>query len=224
MPEIFKTADGSNTLFSPEFNEHYHSTYGALNESMQVYIENGLKYCKEKTLNIFELGFGTGLNAILTYIESIKSNLTIKYNAIELYPVKHEVISGLDYREIFTMDELSIFNKMHNSQWNTEIKLSKNFILKKIESDFDGYIFKEKFDLIFFDAFAPETQPNLWSKENFLKVYNSLNPNGILTTYSSKGIVKRNLRDAGFVVSRLPGPNGKRHVLRAEKKLIFNFF
>lgn len=219
MPKIVKTADGSYTLFSKEFEEHYHSTYGALNESMQVYIENGLKYCKKKTINIFELGFGTGLNAFLTYIESIKSNLTIKYNAIELYPVKPEIISELDYKEIFTMAELSIFNKMHDSPWDIDIKLYENFILKKIECDFEGFIHKEKYDLIYFDAFSPDTQPNLWSKENFIKLYNSLNPNGILTTYSSKGNVKRNLKDAGFTVSRLSGPNGKRHVLRAEKNI-----
>ncbi len=217
MSKIVKTADGSYTLFSSEFNEHYHSTYGALNESMHVYIKNGLKYCKKNTLNIFELGFGTGLNAILTYIESIKSNLTIRYNAIELYPVKPEIISKLDYNKLFLKDELSVFFKMHNSPWDTDIELSKNFILKKIEIAFEELIFNEKYDLIYFDAFAPDTQPNLWSKENFLKLFNSLNPNGILTTYSSKGIVKRNLRDAGFIVSRLPGPNGKRHVIRAKK-------
>jgi len=217
MTKIVKTEDGSNTLYSPEFNEHYHSTYGAINESMQVYIENGLRYSKKKILNVFELGFGTGLNAILTYIESIKSNLKIKYHTIELYPIKPEIISELDYSKQFSLEELLIFNKMHNSCWDTEIKLSENFIFKKIKSDFEGFVYNEKYDVIYFDAFAPDTQPNLWSTENFLKLYNSLNPNGIVTTYSSKGIVKRNLRDAGFKVFRLPGPNGKRHVIRAEK-------
>jgi tRNA U34 5-methylaminomethyl-2-thiouridine-forming methyltransferase MnmC len=217
MLKIVKTNDGSSTLFSPEFNEHYHSTYGALNESMQIYIENGLKYCKNKTLSIFELGFGTGLNAILTYIENKKLNLTIKYNAIELLPVKSEIISELNYSSFLLKEELFIFNKMHNSNWNTKIRLSENFILHKISDDFENYVLNEKYDLVFFDAFSPDTQPNLWSKEIFLKLFNSLNSNGILTTYSSKGIVKQNLKNAGFSVSRLPGPNGKRHVLRAEK-------
>ena len=217
MLKIVKTNDGSSTLFSPEFNEHYHSTQGAINESMQVYIKNGLKYCKKKTLNIFELGFGTGLNAILTYIESKKFNLTIEYNAIELFPVKPEIIPELNYNSFLLKEELFIFNKMHNSNWDTKIRLSENFILHKISGDFENLVLNEKYDLVFFDAFSPDTQPNLWSKEIFLKLFNSLNSNGILTTYSSKGLVKNNLRDAGFKVYRLEGPNGKRHVLRAEK-------
>jgi tRNA U34 5-methylaminomethyl-2-thiouridine-forming methyltransferase MnmC len=217
MSKIVKTEDGSFTLFSSKFKEHYHSTYGALNESMLVYIENGLKYYNKKSINIFELGFGTGLNAILTYIQSLKSNLTINYHTIELYPLKPEIISELDYNELLSEYELSIFNKMHNSSWDTEIEISENFFLKKINIDFEGFVFNEKYDIIYFDAFAPDTQPNLWSTENFIKLYDSLNPKGIITTYSSKGIVKRNLRDAGFNVSRLPGPNGKRHVIRAEK-------
>jgi tRNA U34 5-methylaminomethyl-2-thiouridine-forming methyltransferase MnmC len=218
MPKIVKTADGSNTLFSDKFKEHYHSTYGALNESMVVYIDNGLKYCNKKAINIFELGFGTGLNAILTYIESLKNNIAINYHAIELFPVKTEIISSLDYSNTFTADELSVFKKIHSSIWNRDIVISENFILTKIEGDFENFRFNEKYDLIYFDAFAPDTQPNLWSKEKFQRIYNSLNPNGILTTYSSKGIVKQNLRAAGFNVSRLPGPNGKRHIIRAVKQ------
>ncbi|MBU8891276.1 MAG: tRNA (5-methylaminomethyl-2-thiouridine)(34)-methyltransferase MnmD [Bacteroidales bacterium] len=218
MSNIVKTADGSNTLYSPEFKEHYHSTFGALNESMHVYIESGLKYCELKSLNIFELGFGTGLNSILTYIESIKNNLTVKYNAIELYPVKSEIISGLNYDKLFTPEEIFTFNKMHSSPWSSDINISDNFIFSKIQADFSNYTINHKYDLIYFDAFAPDVQPDLWSKKNFIKLYNALNNNGVLTTYSSKGVVKRNLRDAGFIITRLPGPNGKRHILRAEKK------
>lgn len=217
MTNIIKTNDGSNTLFSGKFKEHYHSTYGARNESTHVFIETGLNYCQLKSIKIFEVGFGTGLNTILTYIESIKRNLRVEYTAIELFPIDLEIINQLNYTEFLSADQKTVYSKLHNCKWNENVKISSNFTFRKINSDFNNYIFSNKYDIIYFDAFAPDKQPEMWSAKNFAKIYEALNKQGILTTYSSKGMVKNNLRSAGFKVSRLNGPTGKRHIIRAEK-------
>lgn len=217
MINIKITEDGSSTLYSSRFNEHYHSTFGAFTESMHVYIEAGLNYSRLKSIKVFEVGFGTGLNTILTYIESIKRNLTIEYTAIELYPIGLDIINHLNYVNFLTEDQKFLCNKIQTCKWNKKVKITDQFILQKLNLDFNKYIFQEKFDLIYFDAFAPDKQPEMWKLENFVKIQESLNNQGILTTYSSKGIVKSNLRNAGFKVSRLKGPTGKRHMIRAEK-------
>lgn len=217
MTNIIKTNDGSNTLYSNKFKEHYHSTYGARSESTHVFIETGLNYCQLKSIKIFEVGFGTGLNAILTYIESIKRNLIVEYIAIELFPVDLEIINQLNYPEFLSAAQKDVYSKLHTCKWNEIVKISSNFTFRKTNSDFNNYNFTQKYDLIYFDAFAPDKQPEMWSTKNFAKIYEALNKQGILTTYSSKGMVKNNLRSVGFKVSRLPGPIGKRHILRAEK-------
>jgi tRNA U34 5-methylaminomethyl-2-thiouridine-forming methyltransferase MnmC len=217
MTSIIKTGDGSDTLYSNKFNDQYHSTFGALQESQFIYIQTGLNYCEQNSLKIFEVGFGTGLNAILTFIEGFNKKIDIEYHAIELFPINIETINQLNYFEFISNDQKSVYKKLHTCKWNKKIEIAENFIFKKIMYDFNNYIFKEKYDLIYFDAFAPEKQPDMWSNENFAKLYATLNNNGILTTYSSKGIVKNNLRKAGFKVVRLDGPTGKRHILRAHK-------
>ena len=217
MTIVLKTNDGSNTLYSPDFKEYYHSTFGALSESIHVFIQAGLNHCQLKSIKIFEVGFGTGLNAILTYIESIKRNLRVEYTAIELFPVSLEIINQLNYTEFLSDDQKSVYYRLHTCKWNETVKISSNFTFQKINSDFNNYIFLNKCDIIYFDAFAPDKQPEMWSSENFAKIYEALNNKGILTTYSSKGIVKNNLRSTGFKVTRLNGPKGKRHILRAEK-------
>ncbi|MCK5171566.1 MAG: tRNA (5-methylaminomethyl-2-thiouridine)(34)-methyltransferase MnmD [Bacteroidales bacterium] len=217
MAIVIKTDDGSNTLYSHEYKEHYHSTFGALEESVYVYIQAGLNYCQLKSIKIFEVGFGTGLNTILTYIESIKRNLSVEYTAIELFPVSLEIINQLNYTEFLSADQKDVYSKLHTYKWNENIKISGNFTFRKINLDFNNYIFSNKYDIIYFDAFAPDKQPEMWSTENFTKIHEALNSQGILTTYSSKGMVKKNLRSAGFKVSRLSGPIGKRHILRAER-------
>ena len=217
MLKIISTTDGSDTLYSQQFNEHYHSTFGAISESKHIFIKEGLNYRQLKSVNIFEVGFGTGLNAFLSFLESKKQNLTVKYTSIEKYPIDLDIITNLNYPKLLSQKHQNIFYQLHECKWNIEIELSKNFMFKKILFDFNKYEFTENFDVIFFDAFAPETQPELWSTENFTKIYNALNNQGILTTYSSKGLVKNNLREAGFIVKRLKGPKGKRHILRAEK-------
>lgn len=215
--KIISTTDGSDTLYSPQFNEHYHSTFGAINESKHIFIKEGLNFSQLKSLNIFEVGFGTGLNAFLSFLESEDHNLTVKYTSIEKYPVDTDITKNLNYPELLSKKYKDIFTQLHECKWDIKIKLSENFIFKKVLLDFNQYKFTENFDLIFFDAFAPETQADLWSTENFTKIYNALNNKGIFTTYSSKGLVKNNLRKAGFNVKRLKGPKGKRHILRAEK-------
>jgi tRNA U34 5-methylaminomethyl-2-thiouridine-forming methyltransferase MnmC len=217
MTSIIKTGDGSNTLYSSIFNDQYHSTFGALQESQFIYINTGLNYCEQSLLKIFEVGFGTGLNTILTYIEGIKKEINIEYHAIELFPIDIETINQLDYFKFLSNNQKLVYKKLHDCKWNTRIQISNNFTFRKIKNDFNNYIFDEMYDLIYFDAFAPEKQPDMWNSNNFIKLFDALNNKGILTTYSSKGIVKNNLRKAGFKVTRLDGPKGKRHILRAQK-------
>ena len=209
--------DKSNTLFSDEFNQSYHSVYGALSESSLVFIEYGLKNVEKNKIKIFELGFGTGLNAILTLIESKKLGLDISYHTIEKYPLNEHLISSLNFSNFLNKDELELFKQLHSVEWGKECLIKNGFKIKKIESDFSNFSMEENYDLVYFDAFSPESQPELWSEKEFNKIFHSLNKNGVLTTYSSKGIVKQNLRNAGFNVKRLKGPVGKRHVLRAIK-------
>ena len=219
MLKVKKTLDNSNTLFSEQFNEHYHSINGAINESIHVFINAGLKAFNKNTINIFEVGFGTGLNAYLSLLESINNQITIHYTAIELYPLSIDTISGLKYQEQLSNNTDDLFKQMHQSNWNESIIISSSFYLKKIKADFNKFELDQRYDLIFFDAFSPDIQPDLWSLNNFQKLYNSLDKDGILTTYSSKGIVKQNLRDAGFIVKRLAGPKGKRHMIKAIKEI-----
>lgn len=217
MISIIKTNDGSNTLFSNTFDDQYHSTFGALQESRFIYIQTGLNYCEHNSIKIFEVGFGTGLNAILTFIEGFNKKINIEYHTIELFPIDIETINQLNYFKFLSNDQKSIYKELHDCKWSKKIKISENFTFRKEKYDFNNYIFNEMYDLIYFDAFAPEKQPNMWSGENFAKLFDILNNNGILVTYSSKGIVKNNLRNAGFKVTRLDGPKGKRHILRAQK-------
>jgi len=217
MHKIITTTDKSNTLYSEKFNEHYHSTFGAINESSHIFINEGLLYSKLKNVRIFEVGFGTGLNAFLTYIFCQKHNISVNYTCIEKHPIEIQIADKLNYPELISPENKNIFNLFHSCKWEENIIINKSFNFKKVLKDFTKYNFSEKYDIIYFDAFAPEKQPELWSFEIFKKIYDALNNRGILTTYSSKGIVKNNLREAGFTVKRLKGPEGKRHILRAEK-------
>jgi len=217
--KIIHTKDGSSTLYSPTFNEHYHSVFGAINESKHVFIEAGFNFLNLSSIKIFEIGFGTGLNALLTYIESAKKEVTVDYSAIELYPVTQDVIQQLNYTQSLSEEIKETFDKLHKVSWNKKIEISNHFHLTKIKADFNDYLFTEKYNLIFFDAFAPEKQPALWSHQIFAKIFEAMDNQGVLTTYSSKGLVKQNLRNAGFQLERLPGPEGKRHMLRAVKKI-----
>jgi tRNA U34 5-methylaminomethyl-2-thiouridine-forming methyltransferase MnmC len=217
--EIKKTSDGSATLYNSELNEHYHSTFGAYTESMHIFINNGLLVLNKKNIKILEIGFGTGLNAILSYETALNNNLKIDYTGIELYPLPFQLIKQLSYESFINTINLELFYEMHNAEWNKTNQITSEFNLKKIQGDFNELPLNQYYDLAYFDAFGPDVQPEMWSLKNFIKIYNALNDKGILVTYSSKGDVKRNLRDAGFVVSRLQGPPGKRHMIRAEKQI-----
>ena len=215
--KIIRTSDGSDTLYVPEIDEHYHSVHGAVQESKFIFIDNGLNYNKAGSVRIFEAGFGTGLNALLTAEVSFKDDREIFYTSIEKYPLPENIINSLNYKEFVSEKGKKIFDRMHLCGWNTPEKLSKNFTLLKIEGDLLAYDIEGSYDLIYFDAFGPEKQPEMWTNEVFRKVAEMTSPNGLLVTYSVKGEVKRALKENGFKVDLLPGPPGKRHILRAVK-------
>ena len=217
--QIQITSDNSLTIYQPDLDETYHSKNGALTESMHVFIDKGFNEIikHKKTVNIFEVGFGTGLNTILTIIEAFAKNIVCNYQAIEAFPLDIALINELKYKTIIPQNFNSAFQNIHSVKWDEEFLITDNFKFKKTHAAFEHYKFEQPFDLIYFDAFAPEKQPELWTEEIFKKIYNSINEGGILVTYSSKGEVKRNLRSAGFFVERLDGPPGKRHMVRARK-------
>ncbi|NDV65694.1 tRNA (5-methylaminomethyl-2-thiouridine)(34)-methyltransferase MnmD [Bacteroides sp. 224] len=209
------TADGSSTLFVPELNEHYHSVKGARTESQHIFIDMGMKHSSANPIRILEIGLGTGLNAFLTLTEAEQSGKEVHYTGLELYPLDWETVRCLEY------SDSTLFQQIHVSPWEQETKLTPTFTLTKKKTDFtllpqDGTL--KGFDVIYFDAFAPEKQPEIWNEELFKHLYVIMNTEGILTTYCAKGIVRRMLQQAGFTVERLAGPpNGKREILRAVK-------
>lgn len=216
--KLEQTADGSFTLYVPELDEHYHSVKGALTESQHIFIDMGLKHSQATNPYILEIGLGTGLNCFLTYLTSKETGQTIHYTGIERFPLSEEVIDQLDYATLIGKGEKEIYQAIHQAAWNKEVLLSPHFSLHKIEGDFTQYSFLGKYDLIYFDAFAPEKQPEMWEQPLFDMLYELLNPGGILTTYCAKGVVRRMLQAAGFTVERLAGPpGGKREILRATK-------
>jgi len=217
--ELILTGDGSHTIFLPHLNENYHSTYGAIEESKHIFIDAGLKTIinSHEEINVFELGFGTGLNAFLAYFEG--KNTKIDYLAVESNPLKESFYGKLNYHEIIDKDNSKeIFLKLHTSDWNRKVALNENFTLKKINDKVQNIkLGKSNFDLVYFDAFAPDVQPELWSEQIFRKIASAMKINGILLTYSAKGSVKRALKTAGFKVEGLPGPTGKREITRARR-------
>ena len=218
MIKLEKTADGSYTLFVPEMDEHYHSVKGALTESEHIFINMGLKHTTIAEPHILEIGFGTGLNAFLTLLEAERNQRKIHYTTLEKYPLNAEVLQQLNYPEIIAPEAAELYYKMHHVVWNVPVAITPYFTLQKIETDYTTFSFQQKYDIIYFDAFAPEKQPEMWSQQLFDNLYQTMNPGGILTTYCAKGVVRRMLQSAGFTVERLPGPpGGKREILRGNK-------
>lgn len=218
MMELERTADGSYTLYVPELNEHYHSVKGALTESQHIFIEMGLKHSPAPEPRILEIGLGTGLNAFLTLIAAEEMQQKVHYTGIERYPLAEETLRQLDYPGIIGKKHEEDYYAIHQAPWEKETNLSPWFTLHKIEGDFTRHTFQKGYDIIYFDAFAPEKQPEMWEQALFNTLYNVLNEGGILTTYCAKGVVRRMLQTAGFTVERLPGPpGGKREILRATK-------
>lgn len=217
MLTIIKTSDGSDTLFVPELNEHYHSIYGAVQESLHIFIKNGLKTCNASPVRIFEVGFGTGLNALLSCIESISDARDYYYASIEKYPLPDSLTRSLNYGQFVNEKTRHLFSKLHSCKWDNEEKITENFTLKKINGDLITDSPEGAFDLIYFDAFGPDKQPEMWSDDVFRRISNITAENGILVTYSAKGEVKRVLTRNGFKVEMLQGPPGKRQIIRAVK-------
>jgi tRNA U34 5-methylaminomethyl-2-thiouridine-forming methyltransferase MnmC len=212
------TEDGSSTFFIPELNEHYHSTFGAIQESMHIFIREGYEKVQAQQIRIFEAGFGTGLNAFLTLLTSGKDGKTVHYSAIEKYPVEPDNVLLLNYPEKTDPLEATLFAELHACPWNLTNRISEYFTLKKIQGDLLTEDLPEAaYDLVYFDAFGPMVQPELCTEKIFRKLYRSMTAGALLVTYSVKGSVKRALNESGFSVSKLPGPPGKREMMRAIK-------
>jgi len=215
-PKIILTEDGSHTLLDMNTGETYHSVHGAIQESEHVFIRKGLDLFKnsETAIHIFEVGFGSGLNALLTYLWAGKNKVPVQYKTIELYPVPFETVKHLNYPRLLNVDE-QLFWKMHKAG-NEKTVLSEYFTFQKHEVALrDARLPSDTFDVVFFDAFSPGTQPDMWTEENFGKIAYAMKTGGILTTYSTKGDVRRALKANGFKIEKLPGPPGKREILRA---------
>jgi len=217
LNQIIITSDGSHTIYVPEIDEHYHSVHGAVQESNHIFIKNGFEICKADPLNIFEVGFGTGLNVLLTALKCMSGNKEVNYTSIEKYPLDERIIRSLNYSDYAGENAREIFQVIHTVPWNVRVNICKNFYLKKIEADFTADPISGKFDLIYFDAFGPDKQPEMWTKEIFELLASVTKKNGILVTYSAKGEVKRTLIACGFDVTLLPGPPGKRQMISAVK-------
>jgi len=218
MNQIVKTSDGSHTIYVPEMNEHYHSIHGAVQESQHIFINSGFDFCKSDPVHIFEVGFGTGLNALLTALRCRKGSRMVHYTSIEKYPLSMEIVKSLNHKQYSGEECEELFELIHSAQWGTNVEICRNFNLKKIKGDMTIDSVTGSFDLIYFDAFGPDKQPEMWSVKIFSEIADRTNKNGILVTYSAKGAVKRNLTSCGFEVELLPGPPGKRQIIRAIKK------
>lgn len=216
--DIIITKDGSSSIFMPELNETYHSTFGAIQEAKHVFIKNGLSCCNDKSVSILEIGFGTGLNAFVTFLEAQKTNQIIDYVGIEAFPVEMEIMQQLNYVEVLEAVEYQqVFNQMHKSNWEEKKGIHTNFYLTKRKQKFQEISEKDTYNLIYFDAFGFDVQPELWNEALFVKMYEALLPNGILVTYACRGVIKRAMLNAGFKVEKLKGAPGKREMLRAIK-------
>ncbi|WP_348747837.1 tRNA (5-methylaminomethyl-2-thiouridine)(34)-methyltransferase MnmD [Tenacibaculum sp. 190524A02b] len=214
--EIIITSDGSTTIHLPEWNEQYHSKHGAIQEAYHVFIKHGLNYMNKDSISILEIGFGTGLNCFITFLETKKK---INYTGIEAYPVPPEEINKLNYiNNLKVENQAAIFSKIHEVAWERKTKITDDFSLVKQQKFFKDIDNNNEFDLIYFDAFGARVQPELWTEKIFGKMYNALKNEGVLVTYSAKGSVRRAMQSVGFTVERLPGPPGKREMLRAIKK------
>ena len=233
LRKIITTADGSKTIHLVDWDEHYHSIHGAIQEANHVFIKYGLLFFVDrktelkydfkhleqshKSLSLLEIGFGTGLNAFITLIEAQQLNVPIDYVGVEAFPISSDELNAMNYVEQLNHSHPDEFKKMHQVPWETKQRITPNFSLTKQKKMVEGIDDVDYYDLIYFDAFGPSVQPELWTETIFKKMYDSLQINGVLVTYSAKGSVRRAMQSVGFSVEKLPGPPGKREMLRALK-------
>lgn len=215
---VITTSDGSKTIQIEGWNEQYHSLHGAVQEARHVFIAQGLSLFTNRNIDILEIGFGTGLNTLVTLVHAEKLKLKIRYTGVEAYPVSEAELKQLNYISVLKAGDFeSHFQKIHSCPWEKDTSITKNFILKKRLHDFMDIEDKNNFDLVYFDAFGARVQPELWTEIIFKKMFDAMRDSGILVTYSAKGSVRRAMQSVGFKVERLPGPPGKREMLRATK-------
>ena len=217
--EIIQTNDGSTTIHLPEWNESYHSKHGAIQEAYHVFIKNGLSLFNQKPIAVLEIGFGTGLNAFITFVETKKTKKNIDYVGVEAHPIALEEALQMNYVSEIDANESSVFNQMHECHWEEKNQLSDVFSLTKRKQFFQDIQDVNAFDLIYFDAFGFRVQPELWSEEIFATMFTALKPKGVLVTYACRTSIKNAMLSAGFSVEKLTGAPGKREMLRATKAL-----
>lgn len=212
------TADGSHTLYLPAMDEHYHSVNGAIGESEHIFVNAGLRSLTPRKICVLEIGFGTGLNAFLTLREVMTDPAwRVVYFAVELYPLPFELAARLNYAELAWPEGESLFLDLHRAEWEKPTRITDRFVLHKIEGDANRLSLPDEIDLVYMDAFAPEKQPEMWNVILYRRLVAAMAPGATLVTYCAKGDVRRGLRDAGLSMERLPGPPGKRHMLRGKK-------
>ncbi len=220
--KVVTTADGSKTLQIEDWQEQYHSMHGAIQEAYHVFIKHGLSLFDNQTISILEIGFGTGLNAYITFLEAQDKGLTVEYYGVEAYPVTFDEAISMDY--VASLKDHNeghqAFELMHKSPWNVPVKITSFFNLVKLEKKFQDINDSSQYELIYFDAFGFRVQPELWSEVIFFKMFEALRPGGVLVTYAAKGSVRRAMISVGFLVERLEGPPGKREMLRATKPIL----
>ena len=216
--EIIKTLDGSTSIHIVDWNESYHSKNGAIQETYHVFIRNGLALFERAPVSILEIGFGTGLNAFITFIEASAKNQNITYTGVEAYPVPAQEVGEMNFvGQLDAAQHQHVFARMHECEWEHPISLSDIFTLTKRQQFFEEIEDVESYDLIYFDAFGYQVQPELWSTDIFRRMYRALKPGGWLVTYAARGVVKRSMMEVGFTVEKLPGPIGKREMFRAHR-------
>ena len=215
-----KTDDGSYSLHLPEWNESYHSKHGAVQEAYHVFIRNGLDLFDDcSSIRLLEMGFGTGLNCMITFLESLRRDLLVDYTGVEAYPVESSVISKLDHVKALNANlHAKVMETMHGSSWEKFVDIHDGFRLYKTNQRFEDLQLDDKFHLIYFDAFGARVQPELWTAEIFAKMFDFTLPGGVLVTYAAKGSVRRAMLEVGYEVEKLPGPPGKREMLRARRR------
>ena len=221
--QVLETADGSTSIYLEELDEHYHSKHGAVAESQHIFVKNGLLAKSNlQKIKVFEIGMGTGLNVLTTFVASEEHDLNVEMHTVEAYPVDSKELTQMNFAEILNVEK-AIFDRIHLAEWSREHSLSTNFKLIKYHDTIQNIEFTSNMksngvDVIYFDAFAPEKQEEMWNKEVFEKLYGVLNESGILVTYCVKGVIRRRLAEVGFKVEKLAGPKGgKREMCRAIK-------